>query len=161
MSYSKEDQLKGKKPKNLGKIKQVSNDAARRNHEYHLVLDEIDQEGNPWCESCGKHEFEHSHLIKRDFNNYVYMAVKVNIRRNCRECHLNWENAALYLLPREVGRIYLNVVKSLNEQYYLQKVSQFRKNLERYKEKNWLAISNGTIVIPKWVDEFFTTFDKL
>lgn len=64
-------------------------------------------------------------------------------------------------MPRDVGRIYLEIVQSLDEQYYRQKVMQFAKNYEKYREKNWLAISNETIVIPKWVDEFFRTFNEL
>ncbi len=159
MSYSKEDQLRGKKPKNLGKIKQVSNDAARRTAEYHKVLDEIDQERHPWCEESGIRDFDHSHLIPRAHNDYAYMCVKKNIRRNCRHLHMAWECGRLWEFQK-LGLEYLQIVQSLDEQYYLQKVAQFRKNLERYKEKNWLAISNGTIVIPAWVDEFFTTFDK-
>jgi hypothetical protein len=60
-----------------------------------------------------------------------------------------------------LGKDYLEIVKSLDEQYYRQKVAQFARNYEKYREKNWLAISNGTIVIPSWVDEFFKTFNKL
>jgi hypothetical protein len=157
--FTKEDQLRGKKPKNLGKIKQVSNDAARRTNEYRLVLDEISQERDPWCEECRAIGVDNSHLIPRAFNDYAYMCVPENIRYNCRHHHTSWECGNLWLLPK-MGLKYLRIVQSLNEQYYLQKVAQFRKNLERYKEKNWLAISNGTIVIPEWVDEFFTTFDK-
>ena len=158
-SFFKEDQLRGKKPKNPGKIQKVSNDAARRSAEYHKVLDEIDQERHPWCECCGVNSFEHSHLVPRAFNAHAYMSVKANIRRNCRECHHNWENGAIYLMS--LGKDYLKIVQSLDEQYYRQKVMQFAKNYEKYKERNWLAISNKTIVIPTWVDEFFTTFNNL
>jgi hypothetical protein len=75
MEYLKEQQAGGRKPKNLGKIRQVSSDAARRNAKYHEVLDEIDQERHPWCECCGANSFEHSHLIPRAFNSYTYMSV--------------------------------------------------------------------------------------
>lgn len=53
-----------------------------------------------------------------------------------------------------MGPKYLKIVQSLDEQYYRQKVAQFARNYEKYREKNWLAISNRTIVIPSWVDEF-------
>lgn len=143
------------------KIPHQSKSMQVKNAEYHKVLDEINQDRHPWCECCGVNSFEHSHLVPRAFNAHAYMSVKKNIRRNCRECHLNWENARLHLMPRDVGRIYLEIVQSLDEQYYRQKVMQFAKNYEKYREKNWLAISNETIVIPKWVDEFFRTFNEL
>ena len=160
LGFSKEQQAGSRKPKNPGKIKQVSNEAARRNAECHKVLDEINDERQPVCEECEIPEFSHSHLIKRDFNGHAYMSVKKNIRRNCDLHHKNWEQGNLWLFPK-MGPKYLKIVQSLDEQYYRQKVAQFVKNYEKYKECNWLAISNGTIVIPKWVDEFFTTFNNL
>lgn len=160
MEYLKEQQAGSRKPKNPGKIKQVSNEAAKRNAEYHKVLDEIDQERHPWCEESGIRDFEHSHLIPKAFNDYAYMCVKKNIRRNSRQIHVAWECGRLWELPK-MGPKYLKIVQSLDEQYYRQKVAQFAKNYEKYKERNWLAISNGTIVIHKWVDEFFTTFNNL
>ncbi len=126
-----------------------------KNAEYHKVLEEIDQERHPWCECCGVNSFEHSHLLPRNYNAHAYMSVKKNIRRNCRECHLNWESGKLYLLAKNFGQKYLRIVFSLNEQYGQQKIEQFRKRLEEYRTKNWLAISNDTIVLPEWTKEFF------
>lgn len=160
IGFSKEEQLRGKKPKNTGKIKQVSNEAAAREARLRQVIDEIDQERPPLCEELGIHEFDHSHLIPKAFNDYAYMCVKKNIRRNCRQIHVAWECGRLWELPK-MGQKYLKIVQSLDEQYYRQKVAQFARNYEKYKEKNWLAISNGTIVIPDWVDEFFRTFNNL
>lgn len=157
MEYLKEQQS-ARKQKTPAKIKKVSSEAAARNAEYHRVLDEIDQERNPWCESCGEKSFEHSHLLPRAYNNYAYMNVPANIRRNCRTCHINYENGNLHLIT--LGEYYLEIVHSLDEQYFRQKMAQFEKRLEEYKKKNWLAISNGTIKIPKWVDEVFKTFQN-
>lgn len=131
----------------------------RLNAEYRQVLDEIDQERHPWCENCGKPAFDHSHLIKRDFNNYAYMNIKANIRRNCRDCHIAWEAGRLWVFEK-LGPIYLEIVHDLDEQYHRQKMEQLRRRLEEYKEKNWLALSNGQLKLPKWVDqaseEYFT-----
>lgn len=131
---------------------------ARLNAEYRLVLDEIDQERHPWCENCGAHSFEHSHLIKRDFNDYAYMNVKANIRRNCRDCHLAWENGKLWVFEK-LGPLYLEIVRELDEQYHRQKMEQFRKRLDEYRKKNWLALSNGQLKLPDWVgpvmEEYF------
>ncbi len=151
MMYSKEQQAGAKKPKNLGKIQKVSNDAARRNAEYHRVLEEIDQECEPICEECEIPEFSHSHLIKRDFNGHAYMSVKNNIRRNCRHHHTAWETGKLWLFPK-MGPEYLKIVKELDEQYYKQKMSQFIKNLDKYRQSNWLALSNGQLKLPDWVE---------
>jgi hypothetical protein len=153
LGFTKEDQLRGRKPKVPGKIKQVSNDAAKRSAEYHRVLDEIDQEREPLCEECEIPEFSHSHLIKRDFNGHAYFSVKKNIRRNCDIHHKHWENGNLWELPKMAPK-YLAIVKSLDEQYYRQKVAQFLKNLEKYKAKNWLALSNKSITLPDWIKDY-------
>lgn len=126
---------------------------ARLRSEYSKVLDEIDQEREPLCENCQKPEFEHSHLIKRDFDDHAHMCVKANIRRNCRNCHHAWENGRLWEFDN-VGPMYLKIVGSLSEQYHRQKVAQFERSLATYREKNWLAISNRSIVLPKWVEEW-------
>ncbi len=160
MEYLKEQQAGSRKPKNPGKIEQVSSDAARREARLRQVIDEINQERPPLCEELEIHEFDHSHLIPKAFNDYAYMCVKKNIRRNCRQIHVAWECGRLWELPK-MGLKYLKIVQSLDEQYYRQKVAQFAKNYEKYREKNWLAISNETIVIPNWVDEFFRTFNNL
>lgn len=136
------------------KKKQQSDRMAKLNAEYRLALEEIDQEREPQCENCGANSFDHSHLIPRNYNNYAYMAVTANIRRNCRTCHLAWEAGKLYLFPK-VGQLYLDIVETLDEQYYRQKVEQFRKRMEEYKAKNWLALSNGSLKLPKWVENFF------
>ena len=153
LGFSKEDQLRGKKTKVPGKIKQVSNDAARRAANLSQVLNEIDQEREPLCEELDIPEFDHSHLIPKAFNNYAYMCVKKNIRRNCRQVHVAWECGRLWEIPKMAPK-YLAIVKSLDEQYYRQKVAQFLKNLEKYKAKNWLALSNGSIVLPGWVEKY-------
>lgn len=126
---------------------------AKLNAEYSRVLQEIDQERHPWCENCGEHSFDHSHLIKRDFNNHAYMNVKANIRRNCRADHHAWEAGKLWKFPK-LGPLYLEIVKELDEQYYRQKVEQFRKRLVEYKDKNWLALSNKQLTLPDWVEQF-------
>lgn len=147
-----------REPKISAKKKQQSDKMAKLSAEYHKILGEIDQERHPWCENCGKNEFDHSHLVKRDFNNYAYMNVKANIRRNCREDHLAWEAGKLWLFPK-LGPIYLEIVKELDEQYHRQKMEQFRKRLEKYKNDNWLALSNKQLKLPDWIgplmEEYF------
>lgn len=154
--FSKDAQLGQRKPKNPGKIRKVTNEMAARNAEYHRVLDEIDQEREPVCEDTGIPSFEHSHLIPRNYKDYAFMNVKENIRRNCREVHLNWESGKVYLI--RLGKEYLEIVRSLDEQYYRQKMEQFRKRYEEYKNKNWLAISNGSVKVPGWVEEMLQNF---
>lgn len=153
MEYLKEQQAGNKKPKNLGKIKQVSNDAAKRGVRLGFAKDEIDQEREPWCEECEIPEFDHSHLIPKAFNGYAYMSVKDNIRRNCRHHHTAWECGKLWEFPK-MGVKYLQIIQSLDEQYYRQKVEQFRKRLTEYRNKNWLALSNKQLVLPDWVEQF-------
>jgi len=150
--FSKEAQIGPKKAKNPGKLKQQSDRMAQLRAEYSRVLEEIDQERHPFCENCGANSFEHSHLVPRNFNDYAYMNVKANIRRNCRECHRNWEQGHVHLFPK-IGNIYLDIVESLSPQYHRQKVAQFLKRLEEYREKNWLALSNGQLMLPGWVEE--------
>jgi hypothetical protein len=154
MEYLKEQQVGTKKPKNPGKIKSLTSEAAVRNAKYSAVLEEIDQERDAVCEECGIHEFSHSHLIKRDFNGHAYMCVRENIRRNCNKHHVDWENGRLWNFKNH-GPIYLEIVRNLDEQYYRQKVEQFKKRLIEYKAKNWLALSNGHLVLPKWVENYF------
>lgn len=145
-----------RKPKKSSGIPKRSDRIKVLNAEYHKVLDEIDQERHPWCEETGDPMYEHSHLIPRNYKNYAFMNVKANIRRNCREVHLNWEAGRIHLI--NLGREYLEIVKSLDEQYYRQKMEQFRKRYEEYKSKNWLAISNGSVKVPGWVEEMLQNF---
>jgi len=153
MEYLKEQQAGLKKVKLPGKIKQVSNDAAIREAKLRQVINEIDQEREPLCEELEIHEFDHSHLIPKAYNGYAYMCVKKNIRRNCRQIHVAWECGRLWELPKMAPK-YLAIVKSLDEQYYRQKVAQFLKNLEKYRQKNWLAISNKSITLPDWIKDY-------
>lgn len=152
MEFSKETQLRGKKPKVLGKIKQVSNDAAVRNAEYHKVLEEIDQERLPICQGCGKPEFEHSHSLPRNYRNYAFMSNKMNIWRLCRGCHVNYENGRVWGL--KCGKELMLNILVLDAAYYNQKSEQIRKRLEEYKSKNWLAISNKSITLPDWIKDY-------
>ncbi len=157
MQFTKEQQLRGKKPKNPGTIKKVSDDAARRNAEYHKVLEEIDQERHPWCENCGKNEWDHSHLIPRAYNGYAYMNNPINIRRNCRDCHRAYESGKLWLFPK-IGGHYMEFIKSLDHQYYLQKLAQVVKVAEKYKKDNWLQFSQGVLRLPDWLEELIKDF---
>ncbi len=152
-SFTKEQQIGPPRVKSSGKIRQVSSDAAMRAAKLSQVLNEIDQERDPLCEELGIHEFDHSHLIPKAFNNYAYMCVKKNIRMNCRHVHVAWECGRLWELPKMAPK-YLAIVKSLDEQYYRQKVAQFLKNLDKYRQKNWLAISNGSITLPDWIKDY-------
>ena len=156
-SFTKEQQLRGKPEKKSRQIRKVSDEAARRNAEYSRVLEEIDQERHPWCEESGEYSFDHSHLIPRNYNNYAYMCVKKNIRRNCRRIHLAWESGRLWELPNLGGK-YMEIVKSLDHQYYRQKLAQVVKVVEKYKKDNWLQFSQGVLRLPDWLEELIKDF---
>lgn len=151
MSYSKEQQSGPRKEKKSGKIPYQSKAMQSKNAEYHRALEEIDQERDPICQGCGKPEFEHSHSIPRNYRNHEFIANKKNIWRLCRDCHLGYEAGTVW--PLACGLEIMQNIWRLDEDYYRQKVMQVAKRLDAYEKKNWLAISQGNIIIPKWVDE--------
>jgi hypothetical protein len=151
MEYLKEQQTGAKKPKKAQKIPYQSKAMQAKNADYRRALDEIDQERDPMCEGCGKPEFEHSHSIPRNHQNHEFIAEKRNIWRLCRDCHLSYESGTVW--PLECGQQIMRNIWELDEGYYRQKVLQVAKRLASYKEKNWLAISQGSITIPEWVEE--------
>jgi hypothetical protein len=151
MEYLKEQQAGTRKPKNPGKIPYQSKAMQAKNAEYHRALDEIDQERDPVCQGCGRPEFEHSHSLPRNYRNHEFIANKKNIWRLCRDCHVGYENGYLWAL--DCGLEIMQNIWRLDEDYYRQKVMQVAKRLDAYKKKNWLAISQGSITIPKWTKE--------
>jgi len=152
MSYSKESQLRGKEAKKSRQIPYQSKAMQARNAEYHRVLDEIDQERQPVCQGCGKPEFQHSHSIPRNFKDHAYLSNKKNIWRLCQHCHASlYELGYVWIL--KCGVEIMQNIWRLDEDYYRQKVMQVAKRLDSYKKKNWLAISQGNVVIPEWVEE--------
>lgn len=158
MQFTKEQQLRGKPEKKSRQIRKVSDDAARREAEYRETLNEIANERSHWCEECGSMEVvDNSHLIKRDFNGYAYMCIKENIRRNCRHHHTSWEQGKLWLFPN-MGKRYMEIVKSLDHQYYCQKLAQVVKVVEKYKKDNWLQFSQGVLKLPDWLEELVKDF---
>lgn len=134
------------------KKKQQSDRMKLLNAEYSRVLDEIDQEREPCCENCGANSFDHSHLIPRNYNDYAYMNEKSNIRRNCRRCHHAWEAGKMHLFPK-IGKFYMEIVDTLDHQYWRQKRMQAAKALHKFKKENWLPISQGMVKIPVWLEE--------
>ena len=98
--YSKEDQLRGKSDKKSRQPTKQTDKLRLINQKVSLAIDEIDQEREPCCEECGINQFDHSHLIPRAFGDYAYSDIKENIRRQCREHHVSWEQGRLYLLPK-------------------------------------------------------------
>ena len=158
MEFTKEQQLRGKPEKKSRQIRKVSDDADYRNAKYRETLEEIANERDHWCEECGSMEVvDNSHLIKRDFNGYAYMCVKENIRRNCRLHHTSWEQGKLWLLPN-TGEFYMDIVRRLDHQYYLQKLAQVVKVVEKYKKDNWLQFSQGVLRLPDWLEELIKDF---
>ena len=122
IGFSKEDQLRGKKPKLPGKIPYQSKAMQVKNAEYHKVLEEIDQEREPICQGCGKPEFEHSHSISRNYRNHEFLANKKNIWRLCRECHAGlYELGYVWML--DCGIEIMQNIWRLDEDYYRQKAN--------------------------------------
>ena len=157
MSYSKEDQLRGKPDKKSRKIPYQSKAMQILNAEYHRVLDEIGQEREPVCQGCGKPDFEHSHSIPRNYKAYAYLSNKKNIWRLCRHCHASlYELGYVWMLA--CGLEIMRNIWRLDEDYYRHKVAQVAKRLEEYKSKNWLAISQGAITVPAWCEQIIEDF---
>lgn len=121
---------------------------ARLQAKMHEAYEEIANEREPRCQGCPSWNFERSHSIPKDYDNYRFIAEKENIVLLCRQCHVNYENGKVFLL--DCGEEIMNYLAKADEAFYNRKVAQMVKRLEEYQKKNWLAISNGTIFIPTW-----------
>lgn len=132
------------------KKKQQSDRMKLLNAEYSRILEEIDQERDPVCQGCGKPEFSHSHSIPRNYKAHAYLSEKKNIWRLCQYCHASiYELGYVWML--DCGEEIMANILACDEDYYRQKVMQVAKRLDFYSKKNWLSISQGNTVVPKWV----------
>ena len=150
--YSKEQQS-GRRPKSpAARIKLITVRRQQLNDEMRKAYDEIDQEREPVCQGCQAPEFEHSHSIPKNYKDYKFIADERNIWLLCRDCHTLFETGWVWMLEHCGEEIMANIL-ACDEDYYRQKREQVRKRLESYKAKNWLAISQGNIKIPEWIEK--------
>ena len=83
----------------------------------------IAEERPPRCESCGKNEYENSHIIPKSRDRNM-ISVKENIMLQCRKCHKLWEDG--YIWELENGYKVMTWLKATNEEYYYIKLYQMQ-----------------------------------
>jgi hypothetical protein len=119
MMYPKPEPRK-KKP---SKIKPMTQQRKSIQTKMEKVYREIAEERPNCCESCGKNEYENSHIIPKSRDRKM-ISVKENIVLQCRECHKLWEDGYIWLL--ENGYKVMMWLKETNEEYYYTKLYQFQ-----------------------------------
>lgn len=108
-------------------MKKYSDKRAKIAKRYTIILREINEEREPLCESCGKPQYEHSHIIPKS-RSAELIADKENIIRQCRDCHINWETGYIWLMDN--GDKVMAWLKQKNPEYYMVKAYQMKDNAE-------------------------------